>query len=56
MAAAIKQATGIEAELIRGSGGIFLVEVDGVAVARKTRELGFPDDDDVVRAVAGAVA
>ena len=41
-------------ELVRGSGGIFLVEVDGAVVARKTPERGFPSEEEVVEAVRAA--
>lgn len=54
MAAQIKQELDLSVELIKGSGGIFVVEVDGEVVARKTPERGFPDDDEVVRAVRAA--
>ena len=40
---------------MRGSGGIFLVEVDGKAVARKSIERGFPTETEVVDAVRGAL-
>jgi len=44
----------IEAELIRGSGGIFEVAVDGRVVARK--QLGaFPTEKEIVDAVAAAI-
>jgi selT/selW/selH-like putative selenoprotein len=37
---------------VRGSGGIFEVEVDGRVVARKTPDRGFPSEEEVVQAVA----
>lgn len=44
----------MDAELIRGSNGIFEVAVDGVVVAAKTRT-GFPGEAVVVDAVAKVV-
>ena len=40
---------------MKGSGGVFLVEVDGKPVARKTTERGFPTEQDVVEAVRSAL-
>jgi predicted Rdx family selenoprotein len=54
-AAAIKQQLREDVELVKGSGGIFVVEVDGRIVARKTAERGFPSDEEVVAAVRQAV-
>lgn len=39
---------------MRGSGGIFEVEVDGTVVARKTPARGFPSEEEVVQAVRTA--
>ena len=55
MAAQIKQELELSAELIKGAGGIFVIEVDGEVVARKTPERGFPEVDEVVRAVRAAL-
>lgn len=55
MAAAIRQHLGVEPELVKGSAGIFLVEVDGKPVARKTYEHGFPTEQEVVQAVRDAL-
>jgi predicted Rdx family selenoprotein len=52
----VKGALGVSVELVRGSGGIFLVEVDGKVVARKTPERGFPDEQAVVTAVREALS
>jgi selenoprotein W-related protein len=43
----------LDAELIKGSGGIFEVAVDGAVVARKDLG-GFPTEAAVVEAVAKA--
>ena len=50
----MKQELGVTAELVQGSGGIYLVEVDGVPVARKTIAAGFPTEAQVVEAVRAA--
>ena len=55
MAARIKEDLGISPDLVKGAGGIFLVEVAGEAVAQKTREQGFPEDADIVEAVRAAL-
>lgn len=44
----------VETELIRGSGGIFEVKVDGQVVAKKTI-LGFPEEAEIVRSVGKAL-
>lgn len=40
---------------MKGSGGIYTVEVDGTIVAKKTLDAGFPSDDAVVAAVRAAL-
>lgn len=50
----LREELGVEAKLIRGSGGIFTVAVDGEIVARKTW-MGFPTEDEIVAAVARKV-
>ena len=48
MSAAIKDEFGVDSELIRGSGGIFLVKVDGEAIFSK-REVGrFPEHEEIL--------
>lgn len=44
----------MDAELIKGSGGIFEVAVNGVVVAVKTRE-GFPSEQAIVEGVQKAL-
>jgi hypothetical protein len=44
----------VEAELIRGSNGIYEVKVDGQLVASKTFA-GFPTEDQVTKAVQEAL-
>jgi hypothetical protein len=48
---ALREELGLEAELVKGHGGIFTVAVDGDVVAKKTF-LGFPSEEEIVRAVA----
>ena len=50
----LREEVGVEAELVRGHGGVFEVAVDGTVVAKKTW-LGFPSEADIVTAVARAV-
>ena len=45
----MKQAFGAEAELIRGSGGIFDVVVDGKKVFDKHKQGRFPEPGEVVK-------
>lgn len=51
----LRQELGIEAELVRGGGGIFKVSVDGTLVARKTLD-GFPTPEACLEAVRVALA
>lgn len=51
MAAELKQAFGVEAELVRGSGGIFDVVVDGKKVFDKHKAGRFPEPGEVVKAL-----
>lgn len=51
----MKQQLDLAVELVKGSGGIYTVEVDGVVVARKTLDKGFPSDAEVVEAVRAAL-
>lgn len=46
----LREELDVETELIRGSGGIFEVKVDGNVVAKKTI-LGFPEEEEIVRSV-----
>ncbi len=52
---ALKEELEVDAELLKGSGGIFEVAVDGKVVTKK--ELGrFPTEHDVVDAVSKALS
>lgn len=44
----------VEADLIKGSGGIFEVAVDGIVVSKKTF-FGFPSEDDITQTVGKAL-
>lgn len=48
MAAAIKEQTGVDAELIKGDDGIFDVIVDGKMIFSKHETGRFPEDDEVL--------
>ncbi|MBW2229467.1 MAG: Rdx family protein [Deltaproteobacteria bacterium] len=48
MAAAIEQETGVIAELIKGGGGIFDVEVDGEIIFSKKAAGRFPEHEEVL--------
>jgi hypothetical protein len=54
VAALIKDATGVEPEVVEGARGEFSVRVGDRIVAQKSRT-GFPSDDEVVRAVRAAL-
>jgi selenoprotein W-related protein len=51
LAAKLKQAFDVDAELRRGSGGIFDVIVDGEVVYSKFKTRTFPDDDALVKQI-----
>ena len=48
MATAIEEATGQRPELIRGSGGIFDVAVDGELIYSKKQTGRFPEHEEVL--------
>ena len=52
MAARIKQATGCEAELIRGAGGVFDVTRDDELLFSKHEAGRFPEEDEVLALLA----
>ena len=43
----------MQAELVKGSGGVFDITVDGVLVYSKHRSGRFPDNAEVVQALRG---
>ena len=51
MAAEIKKQTGIDSELVRGSGGIFDVTVDGKRIFSKHDEGNFPSEKEIVEKI-----
>lgn len=48
MAAEIKKAKGVDAELIAGGGGIFDVVVDGTRIYSKHETGRFPDTNEIL--------
>jgi len=48
LADAIKSKTGVEAELIKGSGGIFDVVVDGKLIFSKHKTGRFPESEEIL--------
>ena len=48
MAAEIKQARGLDAKIVRGSGGEFEVSLDGALIFSKRAEGRFPDLEEVL--------
>ena len=48
LADAIKAATGIDAELIKGAGGIFDVKADGRLIYSKHETGQFPEHEEVL--------
>ncbi|MCB9675194.1 MAG: hypothetical protein H6737_08755 [Alphaproteobacteria bacterium] len=55
MAAHLKSELGVDVELIKGSRGVFVVRVDGVIVAQKSLDHGFPTPEQCEEAVRGAL-
>jgi selT/selW/selH-like putative selenoprotein len=51
LAASLKQRFGVDAELIRGSAGVFDVRVDGDLVFSKHRVDRFPEPGEVEAAI-----
>jgi len=48
LAAVLKQDRGIDAELIRSSGGVFDVKVDGKLIFSKKVAGRFPEEDEIL--------
>jgi selT/selW/selH-like putative selenoprotein len=53
LAVAIKAETGVEAELIRGGGGVFDVTVDGERIFSKKSEGRFPEAHEILDRLRG---
>lgn len=51
MAAELKQAFGVQAKLVEGSGGVFDVTADGKLVYSKHDTGRFPDDGEVAEII-----
>lgn len=56
MAAYLRQQLGAEVELVKGSGGVFDVEVDGRRVFAKHHEGRFPEPEEIVARIRGEKA
>jgi selenoprotein W-related protein len=52
LAAAIKKACGVEAQLVEGAGGIFDVKVDGRLIFSKHETGRFPEDAEILERLA----
>lgn len=55
MAAAIKKEFGVVSNLVKGSGGVFEVTVDGDLVYSKKATGRFPEHDEILYHVKSAV-
>ncbi len=55
MEAAIKKTFGIQPELVRGSGGVFDVVIDGEKVFSKWEENRFPTNQEILADIARRV-
>ena len=56
MAALIESQIGVSPDIVEGNRGEFSAWVDGRCVARKDPSIGFPTDDDILKAVREALA
>lgn len=50
----LREEFGVDAQMIKGHGGIFEVRVNNAVVSKKTM-WGFPSEDEIVHAVAAAL-
>jgi len=48
LAAEIKRELAIDSQVVRGSGGIFVISVDGKAIFSKKEEGRFPTEREIV--------
>jgi len=53
LAAAIQSAQHVDAQLIAGSGGVFDVKVDGRLIFSKKQTGRFPENDEILKLLAG---
>lgn len=49
MAAEVKKTIGIDAKLVKGGGGIFVVKANGKIVYTKAQTHRFPEDGEITR-------
>ncbi|HKQ29359.1 MAG TPA: Rdx family protein [Burkholderiales bacterium] len=52
LAAEIRQAIGVEPELVKGANGIFDVAADGKLVFSRHRDARFPGTEEIIQALA----
>lgn len=48
MAAAIKDAKGVDSELVESKGGVFDVELDGQLIYSKHKTMKFPEHNEIL--------
>jgi selT/selW/selH-like putative selenoprotein len=53
LAAFLKEQLGAKVELVKGSGGVFDVEVDGRRVFSKHHEGRFPEPEEILAKIRG---
>lgn len=56
MAAVLEQELGAEVQLVKGSGGVFDVEVDGRRVFSKYHEGRFPEPEEILARIRATKA
>jgi len=55
LAVAIQERFGLSAEMIKSSGGVFEVEVDGVLVFSKKATGRFPENEEIFSAISSRI-
>jgi len=56
LAAELKRQLGVDAQLVRGSGGIFEVSIDNERIFSKKDEGRFPSESEIVEKLRSRVA
>lgn len=56
LAAEISEALGLEAELVKGSGGVFDVKADDAIIFSKRDEGRFPENAEVIETLQARIA
>jgi selT/selW/selH-like putative selenoprotein len=52
LAAEIKQAIGVEPQLVKGASGVFDVAADGKLIFSRHRDARFPSSEEIIQALA----